>query len=63
MPIRIRENEDLRKFLGEKLRRLDTGVFKISADSKDIDFHDFAEKLRGSEKVSLRIWKIFRMVL
>ena len=51
LPIRIRENEDLRQFLGEKLRGLDTGVFKISADSQDIDFHDFAEKLRVPKRI------------
>jgi len=45
LPIRMRENEELRTYIGRALNEMDTGVFEISVASNEIDFHEFAEKL------------------
>lgn len=42
LPLRLRENEEMRKFLSKSLRELDTGVDNIALE--DIDFRKFAEK-------------------
>lgn len=45
LPLRMKENEDLQKYISEMLRKMDTGVSDISIASEKIDFHDFAEKI------------------
>lgn len=45
LPIRMSADTELQDYIAEMLRRMDTGVFNVSVASKEIDFHDFAEKL------------------
>lgn len=51
LPIRMKDDVELRIYIGEMLRKMDTGVFDISVASKEIDFHDFAEKLRVPQEI------------
>jgi len=51
LPIRMRADEELKEYIGNMLRTMDTGVFSISVASKDIDFHDFAEKLSVPKEI------------
>ena len=44
LPIRMREDENLRIHIGKMLNKMDTGVFEISVASDEIDFYEFAEK-------------------
>lgn len=45
LPIRVKEDESLREYLGEMLKEMDTGVYDITVASDEIDFHEFAEKM------------------
>lgn len=45
LPIQMKTNQDLQEYITEMLEKMDTGVSKISVASKEIDFHEFAEKL------------------
>lgn len=45
LPIRLKEDEDLRSFIGSMLNKMDTGVSDVSVASDEIDFHEFTEKL------------------
>lgn len=45
LPIRMHSDIDFRKFISDRLRELDTGVFDISVLESEIDLHDYAEKL------------------
>ena len=45
LPVRMREDEDLRNYIAEMLEKMDTGVHGISVVSDEIDFHEFAEKM------------------
>ena len=45
LPIRMKEDEDLRNYIARMLDKMDTGVFGISVASDEIDFHEFAQKL------------------
>ncbi len=45
LPVRMREDEDLRNYIAEMLEKMDTGVHEISVVSDEIDFHEFAEKM------------------
>ena len=45
LPIRMRDNDDLRLYIARMLNKMDTGVYEISIANKEIDFHEFAEKL------------------
>ena len=38
-------DEDLRNYIGKMLDRMDTGVYEISVASREIDFHELAERL------------------
>ena len=51
LPIRMREDADMRTYIGNMLRNMDTGVVKISVASEEIDFHDFAEKLQVPQEI------------
>lgn len=51
LPIRMKEDKDLRTFIGTMLKRMDTGVFEISVESDEIDFHDYAEKSNWPKEV------------
>lgn len=51
LPIRLRDDTELRTYIGDMLRKMDTGVFDISVASKEIDFHDFAEKLQVPREI------------
>lgn len=42
LPLRLRENNELKDFLSYSLRKLDTGVDNITLE--DLDFREFAEK-------------------
>ncbi len=45
LPIRMQADIELRNYIGDMLRKMDTGVYNINVASEDIDFHDFAKKL------------------
>lgn len=45
LPIQMKTNEELRVYIARMLEKMDTGVFEISVASKEIDFHELAEKL------------------
>ena len=42
---------ELQNYIAEMLRKMDTGVFNVSVASKEIDFHDFAEKLEVPQEI------------
>ena len=50
LPIRVNEDDELKEFLSESLRNLDTGVFSIKAEKNEVNFHEFAEKLELSKE-------------
>lgn len=53
LSLKMNQDEDFREFVSDCLRRLDTGVAKVSVDSGELDFYDLAEKLNmPSELVS-----------
>lgn len=58
LPIRMKADSELRTYIGDMLRKMDTGVFDISVASKVIDFHDFAEKLHVPLEIIDEIEKI-----
>ena len=45
LPIRMEADEDLRNYIGKMLDRMDTGVYDTSVASREIDFHELAERL------------------
>lgn len=51
LPIRMKDDTALQDYIGEMLRKMDTGVFNVSVASEEIDFHDFAEKLQVPQEV------------
>lgn len=51
LPIRMKANNELRDYIGEMLKKMDTGVVSVSVASKEIDFHDFAEKLEVPKEI------------
>lgn len=51
LPIRMKTDTGLHDFIAEMLRKMDTGVFNVSVASKEIDFHDFAEKLNVPQEI------------
>ena len=58
LPIRMKADTELRSYIGDMLRKMDTGVFEISVASKEIDFHDFAEKLQVPQEILEEIEEI-----
>ena len=58
LPIKMRENTELRTYIGEMLKKMDTGVFDITVASEDIDFHDFAEKLHVPRDIIAEVEEI-----
>ena len=58
LPIRMEADTELRIYIGDMLRKMDTGVFEISVASKEIDFHDFAEKLQVPQEILEEIEEI-----
>lgn len=51
LPIRVQTDEELKEFLSETLSKLDTGVFKISASTKQMSLRDVAKKEEIPEKI------------
>lgn len=51
LPIRMKDDTALQDYIGEMLRKMDTGVFDVSVASEEIDFHDFAEKLQVPQEI------------
>ncbi len=51
LPIRMKADTELQDYIGEMLHKMDTGVFDVSVASKEIDFHDFAEKLKVPREI------------
>lgn len=45
LPLRVKEDDEFRKFLSDTLSKLDTGIFDISVSSDKINFKDLAEKM------------------
>ncbi len=45
LPIRMTADDDLRNYISEMLEKMDTGVYRISVASDEIDFHELAQKL------------------
>lgn len=58
LPIRMKTDTELKTYIGEMLRKMDTGVFDISVASKEIDFHDFTEELRVPQAIIEEIEEI-----
>ena len=58
LPIRMKANIELSSYIGEMLHKMDTGVFNISVASKEIDFHDFAEKIQMPQEIIENIEEI-----
>lgn len=58
LPIRMKADRELRTYIGDMLRKMDTGVFEISVASEEIDFHDFAEKLQVPKEILEEIEEI-----
>lgn len=46
LPVKVKQDEEFRKFLSTTLSKLDTGVFNISASSEEVDFKQLIEKLK-----------------
>lgn len=51
LPIRMKADTALQDYIGEMLRKMDTGVFDVTVASEEIDFHDFAEKLQVPQEM------------
>lgn len=51
LPIRMRTDEELRKYIVKMLNKMDTGVFGVSIASEEIDFHEVAEKMNLPKEV------------
>lgn len=51
LPVRMKDDAELKAYIGKMLHRMDTGVFDITVASKEIDFHDFAEKLHVPREI------------
>ena len=45
LPLQLKTNEELRKYIASMLEKMDTGVYEISVASDEIDFHDLVQKL------------------
>lgn len=58
LPIRMKADTELQDYIGEMLRKMDTGVFEVSVASEVIDFHDFAEKLQVPQEIIENIEEI-----
>lgn len=51
LPLRMKENQELQKYISVMLSKMDTGVNNISIASEKIDFHDFAEKMHIPDEI------------
>jgi len=58
LPIRMKMDADLRTYIGSMLGKMDTGVFDISVASKEIDFHEFADKVHLPQEMVEEIEEI-----
>lgn len=58
LPIRMRADTELRAYIGDMLRKMETGVFDIFVASEEIDFHDFAERLQVPREILEEIEEI-----
>lgn len=58
LPIMMRTDEELRNYIGEMLKKMDTGVYEISVVNDDIDFHDYAEKMNLPKELIDKIEEI-----
>ena len=45
LPLQLKADEELRKYIASMLEKMDTGVYEISVASDEIDFHELAQKL------------------
>ena len=45
LPLRLEKDQDLRTYISESLRNLDTGVESIEVSQEKIDFYEYAEKI------------------
>ena len=51
LPLRMKENQELQKYISVMLSKMDTGVNNISIASEKIDFYDFAEKMHIPDEI------------
>ena len=58
LPIKLMADESLNEFLSNSLSKLDTGVFKISAEQQEVDFKELVEKMNIPEDVVQEIENI-----
>ena len=58
LPIRMREDEELRNYIGRMLDKMDTGVYEISVASKEIDFHELSERLALPKEIIEQIEEV-----
>ena len=45
LPLQLKADEELRKYIASMLEKMDTGVYEISVASDEIDFHELSQKL------------------
>lgn len=57
LPFHIKENKDFTKYVEETLKKLDTGVFKVTTETKHVDFVKFAENMRLPRDIEEEIRK------
>jgi AAA15 family ATPase/GTPase len=55
LPIRISRDSEFQQFVSDSLSMLDTGVMNVSAESDEMDFHDFAEQYRVPQELVEKI--------
>ena len=46
LPFRMKEDKDFTEYVGETLKKLDTGVYKVTTETKHVNFLKFAESMR-----------------
>ena len=51
LPLRLSQNIDLREFISDCLKKMDTGVVKLSTESEEMDFHEFIDKVHLPRKL------------
>ena len=63
LPIHMKFDDDLRQYIEKMLAGLDTGVFKITVASDEIDFHEFARKMDLPKDVINEVEEIKRGIV
>ena len=51
LPIHMKDNIELKNYIGQMLKKMGTGVAGVFVASEEIDFHEFAEKLQVPREI------------